>query len=61
MALVTAGATIGIGFTGYVRMDMAMLLACVTGGFGAILPSLWLDREHRSVPPLASEVAARLS
>ena len=45
MALVTAGATIGIGFTGYVHMDMAMLLACVTGGFGAILPSLWLDRE----------------
>ena len=45
VALVTAGATIGIGFSGYVRMDMAMLLACVTGGFGAILPSLWLDRE----------------
>jgi tight adherence protein C len=44
LGLLAAGATVAIGFIGYLRMDSAMLLACLTGGFGAMLPSLWLDR-----------------
>jgi tight adherence protein C len=45
LLMTLCGATsIGIGTAGYLRMEVAILWACVTAGVGSILPSLWLDR-----------------
>jgi tight adherence protein C len=44
MMILAGAATAGISTTGYLRMDMAILLVCVAAAFGSILPSLWLDR-----------------
>lgn len=44
LMILTAAAAIATSLAEYVRLDMALLLACLAGGFGAILPSIWLDR-----------------
>jgi tight adherence protein C len=42
--ILAAAIAIGAGIAGYIRIDLTILLACVSAGFGSILPSLWLDR-----------------
>jgi tight adherence protein C len=46
---VPAAAAVALGLAGIVRMDLAMLAGCIAGGFGSLVPSLWLDRRvaHR--------------
>lgn len=49
MVLLVMGATLTIatGLAGFLRMDIALLLACLIGCLGYILPNLWLDRAVR--------------
>lgn len=46
LSLMLLGAAIAIclGVVGYLQIDAALLAACISGCFGALLPSLWLDR-----------------
>lgn len=39
-----AGIGFALGLVGLLRMDTALLLCCVLGCLGTILPSFWLDR-----------------
>jgi tight adherence protein C len=50
LLLILTGSTtlFAIGYIGYVRMDVTILLTCVMAALGAVAPSLWLENAiHR--------------
>jgi tight adherence protein C len=44
LLVIAATLMVAAGIGGLLRLDLALLFSFIAGGFGALLPSIWLDR-----------------